>query len=289
MKVAAIYVTYNPDWVQFEKSLSIVYDQVDSVIIVDNSEECDQDRFNQLDLKYQRCRTVLFKENRGIAAALNKGFEVADSLQCDWALCFDQDSEPGGDIVQHYLKFIGTKSDIGQVGPLFAKNSEDRVVAGTGYEVVDSLITSGSMVNMQAFKEVGGFKEQLFIDSVDTEFSWNLMVHGFVSYRLNSVVLQHNLGVGAFDVCFMGKRLMTVTNHNYLRCYYIARNSLWVARNYMKDLKQYAGPYRMKWIKLLIKILLFESDKARKIKYVMYGVRDCNRNIFGKCPYNAAR
>ena len=284
MKIIAVYVTYNPDWHLIERSIQMIVNQVDDVAIIDNSEVDYTNEFERLKSLYN-CSYILLKENKGIATALNCGFEYSQKNNADWVLCFDQDSVPPRDMVSKYKEFIVTKKNLGQVGPLYAKNREENVTETDGASLVDSLITSGSLVNVEAYKAVGGFKDKLFIDSVDTEFSWNLKVHGWHSYKLNTIVLQHNLGVGAFDVTIAGKRLITITNHNYIRCYYIARNSLWVGRHYVKTLKEYAGPYRKKWIKLVIKVLFFEKDKLRKLRFIMLGVKDCNRNIFGKCSH----
>lgn len=55
-------------------------------------------------------------------------------------------------------------------------------------------ITSGSLTNLDAWKAIGGFDEKLFIDLVDTEYDIRALMKGYCSYRINTVVLTHEIG-----------------------------------------------------------------------------------------------
>jgi GT2 family glycosyltransferase len=61
-------------------------------------------------------------------------------------------------------------------------------------EYVDFCITSASCTNLNAWKNVGGFDEWLFIDLVDNDFCKRIIVSGYKILRINSLVLDQEFG-----------------------------------------------------------------------------------------------
>lgn len=284
MNSCALYVTFQPNIADLKESIATVRDQVGLIIIVDNSDKKDaQDQVKSL--AEEKVLILSQMKNIGIASALNKGCREAAERGFDWILTLDQDSHPQKGMVKAYDEFISKHPDekIGAVGPLFTFSSRDRVEVSDSYEKVADLITSGCYVSVEAFKNVGGFRDDLFIDSVDTEFSWHLRKNGYSLFRLNNVLLEHNLGHNAYHIKFFGKRIMTITNHNYLRCYYIARNSRVVGRDYSKVFPQDGVPYLRKAYKKAFMVLFFEKDKIRKLKAVRAGMADAKKEKLGVC------
>ena len=276
MKISAIIVLYNPSEI-LSKCIEAIINQVDKVFLVDNS-NYRQDGFTD----NSKITYVPLNENRGIANALNVGFELSIKWRAAWVICLDQDSIVPSDIIVHFNSIVENDESIGMVGPNYKKNEDDIVRECDSVENVDSIITSGSFVRVNAYVSVGGFKDLLFIDSVDTEFSWNLITNKWRILQVNSVVMEHNLGHDAYDIKIFGHRLITVTNHNRIRCYYIARNSLYVGHLYKSKLPKYAKPYCNKWLKHLIKVILFEEDKIMKCLSIYNGVKDYCNNRMGK-------
>ena len=93
-------------------------------------------------------------------------------------MSFDQDSHPSSDYVDRFRKILGCMDNtIGQIGPLYTMKNRRNNISET-IETCEEIITSGAFISKEAFSVVGGYKEELFIDSVDTEISWNLRVHG---------------------------------------------------------------------------------------------------------------
>lgn len=283
MNVNAIIVTYAPKLDLLRACIESVVAQVRHVYIIDNSET----DYLQHHLQYPREQLTYISMggNYGIATALNRGFSLCIESGADWVLCLDQDSILPTHSVECFARIASTDTHIGMIGPVFKNNESDIVTESKSIDEVDKLITSGSFVRVSAYLGVGGFKDDLFIDSVDTEFSWNLILHQWRLLRVNSIVLEHNLGENAFTIKLFGCRCATITNHNHYRCYYIARNSLYVWSLYKDTLPIYAKEYKYKWFKLLLKVLLFEKHKYKKCKSILLGVRDYHQHVMGKYIY----
>lgn len=283
MNISAVYVTYHPDMQYLTRSLERVLPQVQNVIIVDNSEAIDAQRKVQ-EIASQRVSVLTQGSNLGIAAALNIGCREAMRLGADWVLTLDQDSIVPESMISEYETYIEENSSkkIGALGPMFKFCQEDVLPSDGRVIEVKALITSGCCINLQAFQKVGGFKENLFIDAVDTEYSWNLRKNGYQLFQFHTLVLEHHLGNQPFHVRVFGKRIMTITNHNALRCYYISRNSKKISDYYQDVFPDEALAYRKKGIKQAIMVLLFEHNKMEKLYMIHRGTQDYRKGLMGK-------
>lgn len=278
-RVSAVIVTYNPDLLNLNRLIKSIISQVFEVIIVDNSEKT-------IDLSdyssNSNVKVISFSNNLGIAFALNTGFKQAINDGANWIISFDQDSIPPNDIVSRLIAQISNSLyDIDLIAPCYYIKGNDYIFLDKCIPVKE-VITSGSMVRASAYKAVGGFKDELFIDSVDTEFSWNLLTHGFSVYMYQGIELKHQLGTNSRNINLFGLRIMTITNHNHIRYYYMTRNAYYVSNMYKNELGFHAINYRYKGIKILIKVLLFEKDKFRKCRYIIKGYKDFKNKIMGK-------
>ena len=250
-----------------------------NVIIIDNTPNRD------LIIEGDNITYLPLNDNMGIAKALNEGFEIAKRLGSDYILTMDQDSSLPTNMIQEYMNFIeGRNEKIGLVAPLINMyNGENKQVSDT-YVKIDEAITSGSLIPLQAYNEVGGFKEEMFIDGVDFEFCWNLKRHGYSIYQLNNVLMQHQLG-DSKEYSLWGKHLFYVTNHNYIRRYYMTRNSLYIRKLYSDIMPKPIVPFLPGLISLF-KIIFFEKDVYRKLRARRLGIKDFKKNKFGKFDYD---
>ena len=276
MKLACVVVFYNPT----KKNIANIYNYIDSldrIYVVDNSND------NVIRIKEDnKIKYIKLKENLGIAKALNIGCEKAIGEDYNWLLTLDQDSEITPNIINKMKKYIvhnQTKINIGLVSPyqeIFSKET----APNTEYEEMIDIMTSGNIINLNAYKKIGGFKDWLFIDLVDTDYCMNLSQNGYKVIRLNRIVMKHNLGNLKVHK-FLGKEYPCY-NHNPIRRYYIVRNTF-----YLKDMYEKIYP---DYIKHLIRvqkgqvkrILLFEKNKFQKLKMMYKGYKDYKKGIKGK-------
>lgn len=273
IKIAIVIVLYN------EMPPNYVYDRQDyQIVIVDNTKQ------RKLNISGDNINYIPLLKNYGIAYALNVGFRKAKELGANWVLTMDQDSELPDNMIEKYSKVIcSVKNEkIGLLSPIInIYEGQDNHISNS-IEVTDYALTSGSLVNIKAYEEIGGFKNELFIDCVDFEFCLNLRTHGYKIVKVGSVLMQHHLG-NTKEYKLFGKHLFYITNHSYIRSYYVMRNSL-----YVHDLYPLYFP-KKSFFQIcisIIKIILFENDAIRKIKAIMLGIKDYKNNVKGVFQYN---
>lgn len=270
MKTAAGIVLFNPNVIELKANISMIINQVNFLIIVDNNSDNIKDIVGMIN---NDIRIVLIKnsENLGIASALNQIVKKSISLGCNWTLLLDQDSLTPIEIINQYLRFV----DYPKVGIItlnindkndFQNLEEDKIE----YEFLETCITSGSFINNDVWLEISGFDESMFIDLVDFEYAVRVRKAGYNIIKLNTIYLTHQLG--NLSVRFFFKKKILITNHSALRTYYYSRNYLYYHYKHKDYLNFYEMFYRIP-IKV-IKIIAYEQDKIIKIKSVFKGIYD---------------
>ncbi|QFR42554.1 glycosyltransferase family 2 protein [Sulfurimonas xiamenensis] len=275
MKIYGVVVLYNPDE-SIIKNINSYLNSLKKIYIVDNSEEKNIDLINRIKEISYKCEYIDNYGNKGIAHALNVGAKLAIKNGADWLLTMDQDTSfNNNDLEKTTVELF--EIDINKIA----------VVAPSHYIGDDTkpfyneiVMTSGNLLNLHLFQKIGEFDEKLFIDSVDTEYCLRIYSMGYKIKRISSIILKHNLGdIKKYKICGIKFR---PTNHTFIRRYYIVRN-----RFYTWDKYKNLYPAFVKWEKIatfkqLIKIILFEKDKLKKIIFSFRGYFDYRKGRFGK-------
>lgn len=275
--VCAIVVTYHPD-PGLPERVNAVTRQVDRTFIIDNgSSEESQPMLRAM--TGPALALVSNGENLGIARALNIGIERALAEGFSWALLLDQDSVVDADMVD---KLRATRDSFPDVAGLAVVGSRFRDTSGraiestklesTGerWQEVESAITSGSFLSLAAYAVIGPFRDEFFIDHVDTEYSYRARARGFHVIETREPLMSHSIGAQSLHRLGWGSRW--TTNHSADRRYYIARNNTVLLREYGTSR---GGSWRLKSVtrcfRLCKRILFFEEDKGAKIRAVIQG------------------
>lgn len=87
--------------------------------------------------------------------------------------------------------------------------------------VTEHLISSGTFTSMAIFNEVGGFREDLFVDYVDVEWCLRLAKKGYRLWGICAAMMEHDLGED--PIALFGRLFFT---HSPLRHYYLIRNGI---------------------------------------------------------------
>ncbi len=280
IKLAGVVVLYQPDD-GIKENIESYLSSLKKLYVIDNSPNSDNKKKlpNSKKLVY-----ISYGENKGVAYALNDAAKRAIADDFEWLLTMDQDS-----------KFVNTK--IKKMLEYLEKNNTDKLglicpwhIINTGVkkpkEKIDhplEVMTSGNIINLSAFKVVGGFKEWLFIDCIDIEYCMNLHVHNYDIARLNEIELLHHLG----DICVKHHfhRDFVCSNHNYIRRYYMVRNTFYVCSLYKEYFPDYCSFLKRGLRGQLMNIILFEKDKYRKVRNMYRGYRDFKKGKKGPYPY----
>ena len=278
MKLAAVVVFYNPS----EKNIQNIkkYEKsIDRLFIVDNSEDKIMRYQDSEKIKY-----IKLCENKGIAHDLNIGAKDAIKEGFNWLLTLDQDSQITKEIIEKlkiYLDTHDTKK-IGLISPYQDIEGEEEIKDVEAEEMIE-VMTSGNIINLKAYQKIGGFKDWLFIDCVDTDYCMNLHIHGYQVLRLNKVKMKHQLGNLKVHKLF-GKKYPCY-NHGPIRRYYIVRNNLYINEMYKEKYPDYCKHLLRIQKGQVKRILAFEKEKIKKLTMMYRGYKDFKKGIKGKCPY----
>jgi len=92
LKIIGCVVFYYPT-MDVIKNIESYIDNIDNLIVVDNSSTKNENIYNILEQKYgEKIIYIENHDNLGIAKALNIGAEKSLQMGCDWLLTMDQDS-----------------------------------------------------------------------------------------------------------------------------------------------------------------------------------------------------
>jgi rhamnosyltransferase len=277
-EIAAVVVLYQPS-ANMLANIDSYSAQVDRVIAVDNSDQPDSGLHAAL---LRRGIDYLWMNgNTGIAAALNAGCQRARSLDYAWALTMDQDSTALPLMVQRLAECLDTVQSqrIAIVAPNWQQVGGLPVLATGDCRELDFAMTSGNLLRLATFEDLGGFREDLFIDKVDDEFCLRARQRGWRVVQKLDAVLLHRMG-HLQQVTFPLR--CYVTNYSPVRRYYMVRNHFEVKRELGKDFPTWLAAERGFWrAKEIIKIALAEPQRLKKLHMMLQGYLDYRYGRFG--------
>lgn len=303
--VFGVVVSYEPDAARFKDVLLAAAGQLAGLLVVDNSESA-QGQTNSgaccEDVALAHAQVAVHYEgvgtNLGLSLAFNRGIELAIGQGATHVLLLDQDSIVGPGMVSALLRGLkpdtATLKALGRdgapvaVGPWYVDELSGRrsVVLRSktfmvGYERVpdnptlpmptEMLISSGSLIPVSAFSELGMMDTKLFIDHIDTD--WALRAHhaGRWLAIIPEANMTHRLGDRVLRLWWRRWRLLPV--HSPIRLYYTFRNSLWL----------YLRPHgHWRWVLFDLKRLLAVTvihliaagPRWPRVQMIFRGIRD---------------
>lgn len=288
-KVAAIIVCYFPDVESVRRMLCSLATQVDLLILMDNG-GAQNFSSGSMDGKVD-FRYVDLKCNRGLGFALNYGFEEALKFGCKYVATFDQDSSPPAHFIkklkQEHQKLALNGVPCAAIGPRFFDRRElvrvyfpvylekDKKIVSIVHEVgfsdaieVDILITSGMLVNVNAWVYGAKYDEGFFVDYTDTDWCFHVRAKGFKLYSLPSVEMGHELSEST-PVRLFG---LNIFRYSSLRRYYFFRNTVnFCGRDYVSSAwrrRLMSGLFVRFFINFFI-----DRKPARSVYMMMLGIK----------------
>lgn len=280
--IAAV-ITYHPDKEVIDNILTY-YDAVEKVIIVDNSEN-DSSAFYSLLTPYSKIVLITNHANLGLGKALNIAAEKAIEKGYKWLLTMDQDSKFDPIQLDNYISCFKEMNNetLGVIGiSFFGSNTKPLNDLPCSQEQADTVITSGSIVNLTAWKKINGFNELLFIDGVDDEFCFRLHLENLLVIKLNNISLDHRLGNDVFVKNWHIGPIVKRNIHAPVRLYYMVRNYRYLIKKYELHFPAKTKEYKKT---LLIKIknnLLYSKGRCTLVNYIARGIIDAKRKKLGK-------
>jgi rhamnosyltransferase len=302
-KIGAVIITFNPDG-DFGINLAAASRQLDKIVIVDNgSEGSSLHRIKECISQHSNIILIENNTNLGIAKALNIGCSYLLERENLFALMLDQDSLVTDGMVECLYKTISQLNSCAVASPkIVAKDSDNNLgiipsrymTPSSGLFYKKSIIkseplkvlfniTSGSLVDLTIWNQIGQFQEDYFIEGVDNEYGLRANSLGY------SIMIVHNASLvqqyGEQQIKKLFGRNFFPTFHSPLRHYYVSRNRIMIWKKYYKIYPYYLTWDLLSFLNTLFLIIVFEDGKYQKIKHIGKGLIDAFKGVKGK--YNA--
>jgi rhamnosyltransferase len=268
IRVAAVIILYNPDESVVE-NIENCRKQVDMLYIVDNSDGTDK-AIAKIDSMPESV-LVSRGKNLGVARALNIAADNAIKDGFGYLLTLDQDTIIPENLVSELLLTIQRQEMTAIAAPFYSNINYKLKPQQQGLSSPLVVSTSANLLDLKAFKEIGDFNDDLFIDYVDFDFCLRLKKKGYKILQNNLIIVKHSLG----DLVrnnFLGFKFYT-TNHPPLRLYYRTRNRFYLRKRYKSYFPDFFRKDLMNLLKEVIKVILAEKHKLQKLKMIVKGYR----------------
>jgi len=295
MDLACIIVTYNPDKNILNASIEQLLKSRISIYIVDNwfSKDLREYLAWLADKHSDRISLICLEKNYGIAKALNIGIDNAIKNKHKYAILLDQDSIPQDGLLEEMLDTALTLSMVDTqaiaIGPrLFDPRSNQFYkfallkwgmwkkvgcrVNGDKLIKCEFINSSGSLIFLKFWNVVGPFREDFFIDHVETEWYMRVRYLGFKCYGLCSEsYLIHHMGDDVCRYWFLGWRYMP--HRSPERHYTIVRNAIRISRSNHSPW-YWAINAGFKVIFMLVYFSIFDADRKAQTEFILKGIFD---------------
>lgn len=291
--LATITVTFHPD-PQLLCSQLAALPATARKVVVDNGtpEEEWKALAGELD-RFSRIEILKLGRNYGLAAALNAGMRhVATTGDERFVLLLDQDSEPEPGSVCKLAEAYETACDGGRVrvGAVGPELRDPDTALTHGFHVMSlwrwkrvfpdhgapplacaGLNGSGTFMRLETWRALGGLDEALFIDHIDTEWSFRLLAAGYSLWGVPAATFVHRMGNASFRFWFFGWRVWPLRSPQ--RHYYLFRNAVSLIR------RDYVPTVWKAWCaaKLALTLVvhgLFDRQRAVQWPSMRRGIRD---------------
>ncbi len=275
-KICAGMVLYNPDIERLARALSAVRNQVLHIYLIDNCSKNYEEIRSLLSEKDLFGKVTYHKnvDNLGCGNGLNLAAQMAIGCGMEWMLMLDDDSICAPYLIECYEKSLDI-SNIGMIGcnAVFNKEPEfaDQSTLKFDAESCDFCINGGTLLNLEAWKKVGGFDEALFADWTDWDLSMNIRLHGYKLLNIN-VEGVNQLGGKTKEKRTIFGKTRTCSIYSADRRYDQIRNGVYFARKYRKNVN-YIWLLRIFWMQFKL-TALYEDQKIYKLKRMLQGLFD---------------
>lgn len=212
--------------------IEVVAPQVTCVVVSDDASPCSFDGvFRELS-QHPNVEVVRHERNAGVARGLNDGLAIAQAAGARWLLTVDQDSMVDSSLIPSLLQCAHDRATSGErLGALGVEVVADASgemrypLMETGESAwTHEVIQTGTVWNVDALAQIGGFDETLGMDAVDAAACLGLRRAG---YRIGVALgLRIDHAIGESRMIAVGNRRVMVTGHSPERRASMLRNRL---------------------------------------------------------------
>jgi len=264
MKLLGIIILYHPQN-DVVTNINSYIDILDELIVWDNTPGGCEINFPD----HWNIQKMGMNENVGIGKALNEAAKYAMANDFTHLLTMDQDSYFVDDHCKKYINTIQTHQKA-IFGPNYLVHNQPFFKEQDSFDDTDLPMTSGSVFPVDVFKQIGLFREDFFIDSVDIEFCLRAKQNNYPVFIIPFVLLVHGLGHQKKKHKFLWKTFFP-NEYSPIRSYYIIRNGLITQKLYPWSKAHWKG-FLFYWVyKRICFVLCYEDNKYKKLKGIILG------------------
>lgn len=303
-KIATVVCAYN-NKDSIVKVISALLSQkhpIKEIIVVDNASS---DGTSELVKSQYPIITLLSNNNNlGVGGGYARGMEYAYHRGYDWIWLLDGDSIPHELSLKKLIDFFplikNKDSKVGILAPStvnsitglreyyfmtqkFIKQIE-KSDSSESFYFVDSVISSGSLINRNIIRDVGLPRIDFFMDFVDYEYNLRVKKNGYKIVYIPSSIIYHCLGETKMirKITKFWKKFPSPL-HVPWRLYYMTRNELYIYLYIIPSFRAlvfYVGRILRTTIAILLKPEI--GEKISRVKYIFLGLKDGVRGRLGK-------
>jgi rhamnosyltransferase len=265
--VLAVVVSYN-GLQDIRQTVAALLGQVGHVHIVDNGSSADSlDVLESLELN-PGVSVERLGENRGVGYALNRGVQCARQIGCTWLLTMDQDSVVDGSLIGAYRTALEQDPQIVCLTPRITSRGRKKDAVGG---VVKYAVTSGNLVRVSLFDQIGMYDEDFFVDCIDFDFCLRLRRAGYAVHRVAGALMRHRLGQ-AVDLPNVIREHYAL--HSPVRRYYMSRNFMYLTERYLCEFPGFIVKLGLSHVLLLVLIGFLDPSPLASYRAYAHGVWD---------------
>lgn len=297
--IAALVIGYKPDLAVVDALLLRLMGEAAAVFLIDNGGS--QAYLSGSPEEKSRVHYINMGGNQGLGAALNRGMAEARAKGFRYVTTFDQDSAPPCGMVTALLRAMQARQaedpQCVAVGPVFHDQREagERsfpvyreqggricsvpVPPGAGLLEVDMLITSGMLVDSNAWEAGLKYDDGLMVDYTDTDWCFRARAAGKRLFVLAEARMAHSVS-DARPVRILGVHFL---RYSPIRRYYYFRNTVYFLQ---KPYVSMAWRFRLlagMTVRLPVNLLIDEQP-LRGLQFALKGVWHGLRGRLGPYP-----
>ncbi|CAN5470378.1 glycosyltransferase family 2 protein [soil metagenome] len=280
MKLAGTVILYYPD-INLMARIKTYINMLEVLYVVDNTESNDINIKNEI-LKYQKVKYLHDGKNKGIAMRLNEVAETAIKDGHSALLTMDQDSSFDLNMAQQYLDCIENFTSYKITAMFGVEFLHQPQLSTCTSEKVSELITSGSILNLDLFKNIGKFDEKLFIDYVDHEYCYRAITRGYDIIKLKNIFLQHSVGETVRKRSPVSLKYTERSFHSSVRIYYMVRNYLYVKSRYNNSFPVEMKHQQKSILTRIKNKLLYSNERFKLLRLIFRAFKDYKQERMGK-------
>jgi rhamnosyltransferase len=267
--IPAGIVLYNPNVNLLDKLLTVLeFRQRRLFIFINGSVEAPlEQRLSRL----SNAHVFHSEVNHGLATGLNKIVAAAKQEGFEQVMLFDQDSTLDRDVPERLarrFKEIESRSiSLAVLGPrLVPPENEGYRPLRYKYRsdslsipnlCVDFIPTSGSLISIAAWKHIGPFRDDFFVDGIDVEWCYRAWHHAYKCILADDIKMYHRWGLPQKS---NDRNQPQIMRQSELRTYYYLRNAVYSLRLPHIPLRSKAPQV----VRLTAQSMLFASSRRFK-------------------------